>query len=183
MVTLAQIMSRDVKTVTPETTLRELAEFLVEERVSGAPVVASGRLVGVVSATDLLEFDSEDRSVPSFRPGGDADPLSGEDEWQEAEGDAAASYYADLWVDAGAMVETRLATESPEWNALDDHDVSEVMTARLLSVPSSAEVQEAARRMTESDVHRLLVMDDGRLVGLITSTDIVRAVARHGLGS
>lgn len=181
MVTLAQIMSTEVKTVSPETTLRELAEFLVSERVSGAPVVASGRVVGVVSATDLLEFDSEGRAVPVYRSTGEGDPLSGDESWDEEEGDAAASYYADLWVDAGARVETRLATDSPEWNALEDHDISEVMTRRLLSLPPTADVQEAARRMDEADVHRLLVMEDDRLVGLITSSDLVRAVARYGL--
>jgi len=182
MVTLAQIMSKEVKTVTPETTLRELAEFLVSERVSGAPVVASGRVVGVVSVSDLLEFDSEGRSVPVYRSSAEADALSGDEEWNEAEGDSTASYYADMWVDAGAEVETRLATDSPEWNALDDHVVSEVMTARLLSLPPTAEVQDAARHMDEAEVHRLLVMEGDSLLGVITSTDIVRAVARHGLG-
>lgn len=181
MVTLAQIMSKEVKTVTPETTLRELAEFLVSERVSGAPVLASGRVVGVVSATDLLEFDSEGRDVPAYRPSAEESALGGDEEWNEAEGDATASYYADLWVDAGAQVETRLATDSPEWNALDDHVVSEVMTARLLSMPPSTGVQEAARHMAEAEVHRLLVMEGDRLVGVITATDMVRAVARHGL--
>lgn len=182
MVTLAQIMSTDVRTVSPETTLRELAEFLVTERVSGAPVVASGRVIGVVSATDLLEFDSEGRSVPAYRSGEDEAVLSGDESWDEDEGDAAAAYYADLWVDAGAQVQTRLATDGPEWNTLDEHVVSEVMTARLLSMPPTADVQEAARSMDESDVHRLLVMEDDELRGVITSTDIVRAVARHGLG-
>lgn len=182
MTMLSTIMSTDVKTVAPETTLRELAEFLVEEGVGGAPVLASGRVVGVVSATDLLEFDSEDRGVPAYRPAGDADPLAAEDEWTEAEGNGAAAYFADLWVDAGAQLATRLSTDGPEWNALEDHDVSEIMTTRVLSLPPGAEVREAAGRMTEAGVHRLLVIDEDRLVGVVTATDIVRAVARHGLG-
>jgi len=183
MAKIREVMSDTVKTVSPEMTLKELAEFFVEEKVSGAPVITGERVVGVVSATDLLEFDSEKRGVPTYRPAAETDDVYGsEDEWDEEEGDAPASYFADLWADAGAEVQTRLASEGPEWNALDDHVVGEVMTRALLSLPPDADVSEAARRMVIGGVHRLLVMDGDLLVGLVTASDIVRAVASHGLG-
>jgi len=184
MAKIREIMSDAVKAVSPEMTLKELAEFFVVEKVTGAPVVAGDRVVGVVSATDLLEFDSEDRDVPAYRPAAEVDDVFGsEDEWQEDEGDAPASYFADLWADAGAEVQTRLATEAPEWNALADHVVGEVMTRALLSVSPDADVSEAARRMVIGGVHRMLVMEDERLVGLVSASDIVRAVASSGLGA
>jgi len=52
-------MSRKVVTVSPEASLRELAGILDAEEISGVPVVAGTRVVGVVSATDLLRFESE----------------------------------------------------------------------------------------------------------------------------
>lgn len=55
------------------------------------------------------------------------------------------------------------------------------MTRGLLSLRPDADVSEAARRMVIGGVHRLLVMEDDRLVGLVTASDIVRAVASHGL--
>lgn len=50
-----EIMTRDVATVSPETSVREAAARMTEKRVSGVPVVAAdGRLVGMLTASDLL---------------------------------------------------------------------------------------------------------------------------------
>ena len=50
-----EIMTRDVITVRPETAIRELAELLVEKRISGVPVVDDGgTLRGIVSEGDLM---------------------------------------------------------------------------------------------------------------------------------
>jgi len=182
---LENIMTTEVKAVGPEMTLRELAEFFVDEAVSGAPVEAQQHVVGVVSATDLLEFDAENRAVPSYRaqPEGTFDPLDGDAAWDQTEGDAPARYFAELWEDAGADVKTRFSTESPEWNTLEEHEVSEIMTEKLLALPPSADIREAAKQMLAAGVHRLLVMNGTRLVGLVSSTDIIRAVAEHGLSA
>lgn len=51
----SDVMTRDVVTVAPETTVREIAALMTAKRISGVPVVgADGRLVGIVSETDLL---------------------------------------------------------------------------------------------------------------------------------
>jgi CBS domain-containing protein len=55
--------------------------------------------------------------------------------------------------------------------------VGDIMTPRPLTVAPGAEVKEAAQQMLYLEVHRLFVEDDGRLVGVISQTDIVRAVA------
>lgn len=51
---IEHLMTRDVLTVAPETSLKEVARLLVEHRVSGLPVVEDGRVVGVVSEADIL---------------------------------------------------------------------------------------------------------------------------------
>ncbi|MDX1578281.1 MAG: CBS domain-containing protein [Gemmatimonadota bacterium] len=180
---LHEIMTSEIKAVSPETTLRELAEFFVDEEVTGAPVVSGRTLMGVVSATDLLEFDAEQRAVPAYRdaPGSRTAGLDGLEPWNRSEGDPPARYFAELYEDAGAEVRTRLESEGPEWDVMDEHAVSEVMTRQVLSLPPDAEVREAAALMIEAGVHRILVIDDGDLVGLVTTTDIMRAVADHGL--
>ena len=48
------VMTTPVVTVTPDTTVREIAALLLERRISAVPVVADGRLVGLVSEGDLL---------------------------------------------------------------------------------------------------------------------------------
>lgn len=178
MVRVHDIMSVDVVSVSPEASLKEAARILAEERVTGLPVVASGRVVGVVSASDILEFASDAPGVPAGRA---------EAEWPEPEaweqGNAPLSaYFVDYWENAGADVLERIEEpEGPEWDALAEQTVGDVMSRTVLSVPPGVEAREAARIMLEADVHRILVMEDSRLVGVVTTTDLVKAVSQHGL--
>lgn len=82
--------------------------------------------------------------------------------------------------EADALAWMRGARES-KWDLLDEHTVEEIMTRDVISRPSSTTVRQAAGYMLESGVHRLLVIDDGRLQGIVTNTDIVRAVAEGRL--
>jgi CBS domain-containing protein/anti-sigma regulatory factor (Ser/Thr protein kinase) len=50
-----EVMTREVITVTPQTSMRELQDMLREHRISGAPVVDDGRLTGIVSLMDLIQ--------------------------------------------------------------------------------------------------------------------------------
>lgn len=57
--------------------------------------------------------------------------------------------------------------------------VSDLMTARVRTIEASATVAEAAQQMLHLEVHRLFVVEDGRLVGVVSQTDIVRSVAEQ----
>lgn len=59
----------------------------------------------------------------------------------------------------------------------EDTFVRDIMTSRPMTVSSDADVMEAAREMLYLEVHRLFVEDAGELVGVISQTDIVGAVA------
>jgi CBS domain-containing protein len=174
-------MSTELVTVTPEDTLRSAIELLSARRIGGAVVVAGRRAVGVVSATDILEFEASTPPVPAERadqmewgePGAPA-------EWQEAESPAA--YYTDVWADAGADVLERFRESGgPEWDLLAEHTVGEAMTAALHTIPGDADVASAADAMIRAGIHRLLVTENDRVAGILTTTDIVRAVARRRL--
>jgi CBS domain-containing protein len=71
----------------------------------------------------------------------------------------------------------------PEWDALDEHTVAQVMSLRILSVSPDSDVRTLAERMDADGVHRLLVMEEDVLVGIVTALDLVRAVARGDLVS
>ncbi len=63
------IMCKKVFTVGPEITIRELAKVFIERQITGAPVLdAAGRLVGVVSQTDIVrrDRDSANGEVPMY---------------------------------------------------------------------------------------------------------------------
>ena len=55
------------------------------------------------------------------------------------------------------------------------------MTRKVSSIEPTAHVRELARRLLEEGVHRMLVMEEGRLVGVVTTTDLVKAVAQWGI--
>jgi CBS domain-containing protein len=64
----ADMMNPDVIAVEPDMTVHELATFLTDRQISGAPVIDErGRLVGVVSETDIAEADLERVEAPLVR--------------------------------------------------------------------------------------------------------------------
>jgi CBS domain-containing protein len=145
------LMTPDPVVLAPTDTLRFAAGVLTSIGTGGAPVMDGERVVGVISITDIVEFAADNPSAPG-------DPVS------------SARPHGEMAVPAG-----------PGWDALDEHTVAEVMSLRILSVPPAAEVRALAELMDGEGVHRLLVMDEEVLVGIVTASDLVRAVARGDL--
>jgi acetoin utilization protein AcuB len=56
--------------------------------------------------------------------------------------------------------------------------VSEVMSSPVMSVPAKADFIEAARIMLEDKVGSLPVVEDGRVVGMVTETDVLRHICK-----
>ncbi|HYL22738.1 MAG TPA: CBS domain-containing protein [Gemmatimonadales bacterium] len=183
MLKVRDLMSSDVIGVSPELTLRAAIELLAAQHISGAPVVAERQVVGVLSASDVLGFEAETPGVPTERTDQlEQGELEGPDEWTAEGTEAPAAYFSELWADVGADVSERISElDTPEWDVLEEHTVSEVMSRGVLAVSPDAEVAEAAQCMLTHGVHRVLVLDQGRLVGILTGTDIVRAVAERRL--
>lgn len=148
--TARDVMNTEVLTVRVDLTVRELAAFLTEKQISGAPVVdREGRLVGVVSVTDVAESDAErpdlvsDRSNPDFVVR----------EWEE-----------------------RLNAEDlrPLHIESDDLLVRDIMTPTVYTVPDDTPVARIAQTMVAGRIHRLLVTRSQRVVGIVTSLDLVK---------
>lgn len=66
---------------------------------------------------------------------------------------------------------------------LEDITVDEVMTRRVLSLPPTCPVEEAARTMIEKQIHRVLVMVGDVLLGIVSTSDLAKAVAHHKIRS
>ena len=144
-----EFMQREILTVSPETSIFEVQRLFVEEEIHGAPVVDDQGVVrGVVSSLDLLRAA---RNVHEER-------------------DSTSSYFGDElpalpdWDEIPAVARERLR----------DLTVSDVMTRELVVVAADAPIAEVARVMHDQHVHRVLVLDDSELVGLITSFDVLR---------
>jgi CBS domain-containing protein len=184
MLRVREIMSTNVVTLDPQMSIRDAMEVLASRHYSGAPVVAGRKVVGVISAAALLSFASQLPGSPSQRDSSDDDSQvidSTSDELEE--GDASMSFFLDFWQDVGADVTARYAaTEGPEWNVLEEHTVSEAMTeGPICSVSPSETVEGAAERMQSESIHRLLVMENGALVGIVTVSDVAKAASESKL--
>ena len=56
MFTIPQVMAKNVKSVAPEATVKEVAELLSKEEFHALPVVKDGELLGIVTTTDLIKY-------------------------------------------------------------------------------------------------------------------------------
>jgi CBS domain-containing protein len=144
--TVANVMTRDVFGVAPDTSIETAARLLASKHIGGLPVVTpAGKPIGVISLFDLVDPDrarTQRNGHPMFYKLGNGRPETVGDDVQLTEG-----------------------------------RVADVMSPFVLSIESTASLRSAARLMVDENVHRLLVMDGGRLVGIITTMDLLRAFA------
>lgn len=184
MLRVRDIMTPSVVTFEADQTLRDAVEILVSCRIGGAPVVEGDKVIGVLSATDILEFESVTPAPESSREE-EEEEVESEDvraeEWTEGE-ELSSTYFTDWWPNDGPDVAERMSSsQGPQWDFLADHSVGEAMTRTVCTMDGSTEVSSAAQRMLAAGAQRALVTDEGALVGIVTTTDIVRAVAERRL--
>lgn len=157
------LMSTELVVVRPTTPVRELVDVLVSRRVTGVPVVSDrGSPVGVVSMTDVMRLASHELEV------GPAIDFE-EGTWEDDSGRSA--FFMDATVGVPLM-----DTPLPH-AAFDGWTVEDIMTPATFSVRPDATVQELARFLLRGQIHRALVTGEGRLIGIVTTSDVVRAVA------
>jgi CBS domain-containing protein len=187
MLKVRDMMTSEPITVTPGTSLREAMELFTREHISGAPVSSGGKLVGVISASDLLAFAA---APPEAARGPDAeaefDDLSDMDDDASVElGDDAlsdGSFFTDMLNDADTDVDMRFAAMTdPNVDVLDEYTVADAMTTAVKTIGPDESATAAARLMQRTQLHRLLVMEHGRLAGIVSTTDLNRAVAERRL--
>ena len=77
----------------------------------------------------------------------------------------------------GAISNSDLMQAESGGTDLDATAVEEVMTRKTLTVSPDTELREAALAMEYGDVHRLFVQEHGALVGVISRSDVSRALA------
>lgn len=185
MTRLRDIMTKEVVTIAPDVTIRDAMSLLSTRHISGAPVVSGREVVGVITATDLMAFAAELPGAPAqLEEHVELGELETRDEKEDGrELEPPGTFFTELWEDAGADVAVRFASSAgPEWNVLDEHTVEEAMTrAPICKVSGETTLTAAAEFMRAHSVHRVLVTDGERLVGIATSTDLANAIADYKL--
>jgi predicted transcriptional regulator len=185
MLRVRDIMTSDVIALSPQTSLLSAVQLFADSQVTGAPVVEGSKVVGVLSASDLMEFTTT--STDDERRGGESvEPERGEDfgtaEDVERGDEPAAALSSDFFGAAPtAFLDPIPGSDRDGIASLAGHEVGELMTRRIWSVRPDDQVAHAASVMQRAKIHRVLVMEDDRLVGIVTTTDIARAVADGSL--
>ncbi len=147
--TAADIMHPDIVAVDARDSIAEVEHVLVDNNISGMPVIAeSGQVIGIVSWRDLVAHLSEGPSLSREH----------REEWYKTQED-----------------DDRYRVTIPE----DDTTVAEdLMTPLVHTVPGSMRLPEVARTMTRVGIHRVLVVDGGgAFVGIISTMEFLRAIA------
>jgi CBS domain-containing protein len=149
MASVREYMDDDPATVKLDTTAEDVAKLLGEHELHGVPVVNdAGRCLGIVTENDLVMADEE--------------------------GDLHIPHYIELF---GGLVflESVRGFEKRLKKAMAA-TAKDMMTADPTTIGPDADVHDAARLISSSGHNRLPVVEHGRLVGVITRADVLRAL-------
>jgi CBS domain-containing protein len=144
---VADVMTRDVITVTPETPLRELATILSEKHINGVPVVDDkGNVLGVVCESDLVNQNKPLHIPTVFVILDSVIPM--ENPWRYQK----------------------------EFKRLAATTVGDIYSRPAISVEPDTDLSEVARIMSERRLYTLPVIEGGKLVGVVGKADIIRSL-------
>jgi CBS-domain-containing membrane protein len=147
MLKVKDIMTREVKTVSPETEIAQAAQLLLSERINGVPVVNNtGEVVGILCQSDLI---AQQKSIPI------------------------PSLFTLL---DGYIPLTRLNRLDKEVEKISATKVNHAMTPDPTTVNSDTDIEKVAALMVEKNYHTLPVVDDGKLVGIVGKEDVLKTL-------
>jgi CBS domain-containing protein len=121
---VVELMNKNVITCHPSEKLNTILNKLELFKIAGMPVVDKGKLVGIISQSDIL------KGIKS--------------------------------------------------GSISDLSVADVMTAEVLTVPPTESAILVARLMVEKHINRIPIVDNDKVVGIVTRGDIIKAVAECG---
>ena len=148
MLKAKDIMTVDVITVKPETTVEELARLLIEHKISGVPVVDDkDHIVGVVTENDLIKKNAR-LHIPTIIRLFDAYFLLNSGKVED---------------DIKKMVAVT---------------VGEICNKDIVSLTEETPLDEIATIMSEKNIHLLPVLRDGMVVGIVGKADIVKSMTK-----
>jgi len=200
--TVGQVMRADVFTLEVEDSIQEAVAIVLDHRVSAVPLLRRGRLAGIVTTTDLLRASRN--HVPNhgwnIDPGAQVrSSMSSElitvgpDELIDEALDRCQKELVrhvpvveagrlvglisdrDLRFGLGQEIVSDQVAQDEGRLEVSQTPVSALMATELVTIAPGDRLTEAADRMIEHGFGSLPVVEEGRLVGIITQTDILRS--------
>lgn len=163
-VTAADLMQSKVLTLAAQASIREAVETFEEYHIKGAPVIdAAGKLVGVLTASDIANSAhmERDRIVETSGDYYLTDPLD------------------DLGGDGSARSEQFRGKDNYSPELYGDVVVQDWMTPRVISVTLDASLDTICKTMVRESIHRVIVLENNHIRGIVTTFDVVRYLAEN----
>jgi CBS domain-containing protein len=192
--TAADLMTRDLVRLRQEMSLRDAARLLRQARVSGAPVVdEQGRCVGVLSAADFLSWaeegghDAEEVPLPACSYQVKGRLLTGEEALICTLAEGSCPLQAMQPITGGRHTAVCLQPNGvlTDWQQVTENlpvsAVGRYMTADIVTVGPQTPLPKLARTMIDAHIHHVIVVDEERKpIGVVSSTDLLAAMAYSG---
>lgn len=151
------IMHRDLITAHPEQSLSELRHLLIESHISGAPVIDQhGRLAGIVSRSDLVRVEELAEALD--------EQVSGSEIWLDDQADG--------------FKHPQPQGFNGFLKRLREFRVKDAMRGQVLTCSPETPVTELAAEMVRHHVHRIIVVEEDRPVGIVSSLDMTALIAQ-----
>lgn len=184
-----KIMSYPLITISPKTSIKEAAQKMIEKRIRRLPVTESGKLVGIVTAADLIRCLPETPKtmhmwfeVDYFMSKG----IITADEETSVEG--VAKIMGEKGIGSviitshgepiGIFTERDLLTKFLARDKSLKIEVGKVCSSPLITAPLGISIHDAAAIMTSKRIKRLPITKEGKLAGILSARDLVEAYAR-----
>lgn len=177
---VAEEMTPRVETITPETSLADAARVIREKTIHRLFVTQDGKLVGVLSTTDLMRAIAEKKvnhpvgeymSSPVFTIR-DHEPLGEAVERLDHGHASGLVVVEDGWpVGIFSKVQALEARDQPRSLA-----VGEVMSSKILTLPPTTSLYRAAAQASALGVRRVVIHDGDEVLGILSGSDFARAV-------
>lgn len=146
----SDIMTQSILPASVDWSVKDLAEFLVANGISGAPVVDhTEQLVGVVSVTDVARHASISDDEADIRDSHE--------------------YYTDT---LDFQFDKELIHDFED-NENTKNTVRDIMTPKVHDIDGSASLQEVCHDMVHNRIHRIFVSNNNKIVGVISALDIL----------
>lgn len=148
MVVAKDIMTTDVITVDPETSVKDAANIMSEHGISGLPVVKNNKLVGIVTENDLIIKDKK-LHFPEY-----------------------------INVLGGIIYLESYKKFEEEFKKFTAVKVKELMTTDVITASPDDSIEDLATIMHQKNINRIPVVDNaGQMIGIVTRNNIVKHIA------
>lgn len=146
-----EIMTRNPVTVSPSHTISDVVSLLAKKQISGVMVVHKGKLSGVVTQTDVIRaIDVHDKINKS----------------------------ADVMSLVSAILESKDSRIAANIKKMMKRKVKEISKGEVISIEAEEDLYRAATLINLHEIDRLPVTAKGKLVGVITKSDIIAALEK-----